>query len=106
MTTSASQIPTVADFVGIRNLVVTGVITKASKAELERYAVILASPQAPHQLNDRHYIQVCETVRTLLIVRMSEEANVEAKHISQIALLVAMAALGCSVLQVFFPFFR
>ena len=49
---------------------------------------------------------MCETVRTLLIVRMSEEANVEAKHISQIALLVAMVALGCSVLLLFAPFFR
>ncbi len=105
MITPPSQLPTATDFVSIRNLITGGDITNASKAELERYAVILASPSGHSTFGERQYQQVCETVRTLLMVRMSEEANKEATRISKIALLVAMVALGCSIIQVFSPFF-
>jgi len=92
------------DYLALRALFASGDISKATKQELERYAVMLSRPRAHIQIGDESFSEVCETVRTLLMVRMSEEANVEATRISQIALWIAMAALGCSVLQVFSPF--
>ena len=90
-----------ADYVELEHVFAGGDISKATKAELERFAVMLSRPKAYVQFGASSFPQVCETVRTLLIVRMSEEANKEATRISKIALCVAMAALGCTVLQVF-----
>ncbi len=43
--------------------------------------------------------KIADTVRTLLIVRMSEEANKEATRISMIALWIAVTALFVAVAQ-------
>ena len=101
MTTTTPITFTHADYVQLEHVLAGGDISKATKAELERFAVMLSRPNAYVQFGASSFPQVCETVRTLLIVRMSEEANKEATRISQIALGVAMAALGCTVLQVF-----
>lgn len=103
--TTPPQTPTRADYHDLNGLLWNGEIGKASKADLERYAVMLSLPSASAHFNVRQYEQVCETVRTLLVVRMSEEANAEATRNSRIALLVAIGALCFSVLQVFSPLF-
>lgn len=76
---------TAADYLELKHLVSGGDISKASKVELERFAVILCRPNAYTHF-DTSFPQLCETVQTLLIVRMSEEANKEATRISTIAL--------------------
>ena len=45
--------------------------------------------------------QLCETVRMLLMVRISEEANKEATLISKIALAAAVLSLIVSVIALF-----
>ena len=60
---------------------------------------MLSRPNAYTHFGAREFPQICETVRTLLIVRMSEDANEEATRISKVALGVAMAALGCTFIQ-------
>lgn len=76
-----------------------GEIEKASKDDLERIAVLLSRANAYAHFGSASYPQICETVRTLLIVRMSEEANKDATRISKIALWIAIAALVCSLVQ-------
>jgi hypothetical protein len=88
-----------ADYVELEHVFAGGGITKATKTELERFDVMLSRPKAYVQFGASSFPQACETVRTLLIVRMSEEANKEATRISNIALYVAMAALGCTFIQ-------
>lgn len=86
-----------------------GGILQSTKEELERYAAMLCSVEARDHRRDPEFIPLGETVRTLLILRMSEDAaNKEATWISIIALVVAIVALGLSavqalpVLQIFF----
>lgn len=78
-----------------------GGILQSTKEELERYAVMLCSVEARDHRRDPEFIPLGETVRTLLILRMSEEANKEATWISIIALVVAIVALGLSAVQAF-----
>jgi hypothetical protein len=49
-------------------------MSQFSKIDLERYAAVLCRTEARLRLHNPEFIQVCETVRTLLIVRTSEEA--------------------------------
>ena len=76
-----------------------GEIEKASKDELQRIAVLLSRANAYAHFGSASYPQICETVRTLLIVRMSEEANKEASRISKVALGIAIVALILSGVQ-------
>lgn len=76
-----------------------GEIARLSKAELERYASVLASRVTRTMRRSDEFLQISDTVRTLLIVRMSEAANEEATRISMIALWIAISALICSVVQ-------
>src|SRR5690242_3897837 len=87
------------DYYSIQKRFENGEIEKASKEELQRYAMLLCSSKVFSQLGERFYPQVCETVRTLLVVRMSEEANREATRISKIALGIAVVALILSGVQ-------
>ena len=96
----ASEGPPLSSYTDLDKLVASGEIAKATKAELENYAVLLCHPNR-FQLAKNPKSQLEETIRTLLIVRMSEEANKEATRISKVALWVAMAALGSTLLQVF-----
>lgn len=59
----------------IRQQFENGEIEKATKEELERFAILLSRVEAERKYQFVSFPQVCETVRTLLIVRMSEEAN-------------------------------
>lgn len=90
---------TLDDYRELHRLLSDGDITKSTKAELGRFAVMLSRPDAHVKFGWTSFPQVCETVRTLLIVRMSEEANQEATRKSTIALWIAIAALVCSVIQ-------
>lgn len=98
--------PTSADYLALKMSLWSGEIRNASKPDLERYAVMLSLPNAYAEFGEKQYQQVCETVRTLLVVRMSEEANAEATRISlesastsKTALGVAWAAFVFSVVQ-------
>ena len=90
---------TEADYVGLGHIFAGGDISKASKAELERFAVMLTRPNAFTHFGRSDFPQVCETVRTLILVRISEGANQEASHISRIALYISIAALVATVVQ-------
>lgn len=81
-----------------------GDISASSKQELERFAVMLSRPNAFTYFGASSFPQICETVRTLLMVRMSEEQNVQAKRESRLALYIAGLALIVGVIQAVAPF--
>jgi len=91
---------TEAEYVELNHLVSGGDIATSSKPELERFAVMLARPNAFTQFGAASFPQICETVRTLLIVRMSEEQNEQAKRESRLALIIACIALAMATIQV------
>lgn len=91
---------TTKDFEDLDERVKTGDILKATKAELEFYAAMLCHP-IWFSFHRNPKSQLEETVRSLLIVRMSEEANKEATRISKIALCVAIVALILSGVQAY-----
>lgn len=87
------------DYVELGHRFAGGDISKASKSELERFAVMLSRPSAFTHFGKSDFPQVCETVRTLILVRISEDANREASRISTIALCVSIVALLASIVQ-------
>ena|SRR5215510_10551045 len=87
------------DYLQLNHVFSGGDISKSSKAELERYAVMLSRPNAHSHFGGSSFPQICETVRTLIQVRMSEESNREATRISKIALYISIAALVTGLVQ-------
>lgn len=90
---------TLDDYVKLGHMFAGGDISKASKSELERFAVMLSRPSAFTHFGKSDFPQVCETVRTLILVRISEEANRDATRISKIALAISIAALVLTGVQ-------
>lgn len=90
---------TEANYVELGHMFAGGDISRASKSELERFAVMLSRPSASRHFGKSDFPQACETVRTLILVRISEEANREASRISRIALYISIAALVATVVQ-------
>ncbi|MHB9119502.1 MAG: hypothetical protein ACYC2R_14715 [Burkholderiales bacterium] len=88
-----------AEYVALGHLFAGGDISKSSKAELERFAVMLARPKAYEHFGAPDFPQICKTVRTLLIVRMSEEQNAQANRESRIALIISILALIAGFVQ-------
>ena len=97
MSTPAPQTPTDADYLALKISFWNGDVTKSSKADLQRYATMLSLPKAHGHFNQHSYPQVCETVRTLLMLRVSEEAGRQTLLLGAIAIAVAVAALLWSV---------
>lgn len=87
------------DYNQILHQVESGNIATLPKTELEHIALALCRGHAYSHFTSAGFPQICETVRTLLVVRMSEDANAEATRISKIALWIAIAAFAASVVQ-------
>ena len=90
---------TEAEYTALVQMFAGGDISSRSKSELERFAVMLSRPTAFMHFGDKAFPQICETVRTLLIVRMSEEQNEQAKRESRLALVIAVVALLAGIVQ-------
>ena len=68
-------------------------------AELERFAVMLSRPRAFEHFGNSSFPQICETVHTLILVRMSQESNVQASKESRLALIISCIALLAGLVQ-------
>lgn len=88
-----------SDYSALNHLFSGGDISSCTKAELERFAVMLSRPQAFAHFGANSFPQICETVRTLVLVRMSEEQNVQARKESRLALIIACVALLAGIVQ-------
>ncbi len=90
---------TEADYLALDQVFGGGDISACSKSELERFAAMLSRPNAFTHFGASSLPQICETVRTLLIVRVSEEQNRQAERLSRIALIISVVALLASLIQ-------
>jgi hypothetical protein len=88
-----------AEYVHLSHLFSGGDISSSRKGDLERYAVMLARPNAYTHFSKYSFPQICETVRTLILVRMSEEQNFKAQRESRLALIIAVIALLAGIVQ-------
>jgi hypothetical protein len=88
------------DYVHLVRLFASGGISDASKSDLEHYAVMLSRPDAQTHIGRSSLPQACETVRTLLLVRMSEAANAHSMRMGRLAKWIAIAAIVVTAFQV------
>jgi hypothetical protein len=77
-----------------------GSIVRATKAQLERYGTIMAQRRrAGESLGQSELDGYPDMLRTLLIVRVSQEANKQATIIALVALFVASASFLVAIAQ-------
>jgi hypothetical protein len=69
-----------------------GTLMDAKRADLERFGTLLARSQAFAKFGDREYPQICEFVRLLLLVRLSEESERRALEVANVSLRIAQAS--------------
>ena len=89
---------TTEDCVKLSEVNNSGEILRATKRELEHYARVVCSPRAQLTFGAQQLPQIADTVRLLLLVRISEESQHEALRVSERALKVAWIALGVTLL--------
>jgi len=70
----------------------SGTLMDASRADLERFGTLLARSQAFAKFGERDYPQICEFVRLLLLVRLSEEGERRALEVANASLRIAQAS--------------
>jgi hypothetical protein len=87
------------DYQELMGKITYGGILSAPKTELEQYLVMLSHQNAPANFAEGQHEQICETVRLLMMARISEESNREAKRISLIALWISVFALIAGLVQ-------
>jgi hypothetical protein len=97
---------TIEDYEELNRIFTGGDISKCSKGELEKFAVMLSRPRANEKFGTSNFPEICETVRMLILVRMSEESNAQANRVSRIAIIVAFVALLLSGVQVVFSLYN
>lgn len=90
---------TETDYAALNQQFSGGDISSCTKDELERFAVMLSRPRAYEHFGASSFPQICETVRTLILVRLSEEQNVQAKKESRLALIISCVALLAGIVQ-------
>ena len=81
------------------SLAANGGLATTSRKDLERHAQILTTPHAQIAASRDQMHQIGETVRLMLIVRMSEESDRRALIVASAALVVAFVALVVSFAQ-------
>lgn len=105
--------PTDAEYAGLKQKINAGELANATRDELVRYSTILDQGFAWTHFAEREYPQVCETVRSLLAVRTSEDESRRATRIYQdesrrttriawIAIGISIVAAVASTVQAYF----
>jgi len=94
------------DFRAVRDSVNSGAISNASKAQLERFAVVLCHPHAFSFFGNNQFPQICETVRLHLLRAHIEtlqghitDLNAKNTTIQKWVIALAVAALVSTVIQ-------
>lgn len=71
------------DYLELNHVFSGGDITKASKADLERYLVMLSRPNAYAHFGQASFNQICESVRTLIQIRSTENTLPTPREVEQ-----------------------
>ena len=91
---------TEAEWLELNHLLSGGDLSACTKAELETFATMLSRPRAIERVaGTSNFDAACSMIRTMLVVRMSEEQNEQAKRESRLALIIAVVALLAGIVQ-------
>lgn len=83
----------------IQRDVATGNIFSLSRANLQEYVAALSVQNAYTHFGQSEFPGACETVRMALATKISEDANLQAKKESRIALIVSTFALVVGIVS-------
>ena len=82
----------------------SGSVVDASKSELEQLLLALGRARILDGANQASASEMGETMRQLLAARQSQELHDQSVKIAVIALIISIAALGCSAVQAYYAF--
>ena len=81
-----------SDFQALFKAFKAGEVMTASRKDLERYAMMICRPEAGTHFPGHMWPQVADTIRLLLLVRISEETQTQALAIAKVALWISVLA--------------
>jgi hypothetical protein len=81
-------------YLEIRESINSGTVFSLPRERLEQFVAALSEASAFTHFSAPEFPGTCETIRMALSMRVSEDANLQAKRESRIALIVSSAALG------------
>ena len=77
----------------------TGTLATATKEDLQGYAAFLCTPEAQFNFSGQHWTQVGDTVRLMLLVRLSEESHTRALTLAKTAVWISCAAIAVALID-------
>jgi hypothetical protein len=83
----------------IKQAINNGSIFSLPRSKLELYVAELSRSQAFSHFGASEFPRICETVRMALSIKVSEDANLQAKRESRIALFVSFTALVVGIVS-------
>lgn len=88
-------------YLEIRRSINTGAVFSLPREKLEQFVAALSMTNAYAHFSAPEFPGTCETVRMALSMKVSEDANLQAKRESRIALIVSSAALAVGIVSAF-----
>jgi len=92
----ASQTKTFDD---VKEAFQNGSVLKANRRELEQFLLAIGTAYISHPANQTRASEMGETIRLLLMAKVSQELHDKATRIAIIALVISIVALLISVAQ-------
>lgn len=83
----------------IQQSINSGTVFSLPRSKLEEFVAFLSRPRVFEHFSASEFPATCETVRMALSIRVSEDANGQAKRESRIALIVSSAALAVGLVS-------
>src|SRR5262245_21224876 len=90
---------TQADLRHVLDISNAGKLTEATRKELEHYAAVICHASIGMHGSPVQLTQIGDTIRLMLLVRISEESQNNALQISKTALYISIAALVAGTIQ-------
>lgn len=85
----------------IQQAINDGSVFSLPRARIEQYIAALSRSQAFSHFGASGFPRICETIRLALSIKVSEDANLQAKRESRIALWVSFTALLVGIVSAF-----
>ena len=83
----------------LKKAINTGEVFSLSRERLEQFVAALSHPQAFSLFGTSEFPAICQTARQALALKISEDANQQAKKESRLALIIACMALLAGTVQ-------
>ena len=83
----------------LKKAINTGEVFSLPRERLEQFVGALSHPQAFSLFGTNEFPNICQTARQALALKVSEDANQQAKKESRLALIIACMALLAGTVQ-------